>query len=154
PGSFLNSDQVMATGWGNLVGTLVPTADGMRIVWSNGTAWDQLQLAGQGVIGNQSVQIQQNGTGLTFINEHGASSPGYIADADHVVATGWGNLVGTLSATFDGFQINWANGTIWNVPRLAGQGVIGNRGVQIIQAGNNLTFTNENGNSSAGYLTD
>src|SRR5262249_38828171 len=50
PGSFISSNQVVATGWGGLVGTLVPTADGIRIAWANGANWDQLQLAGQGVI--------------------------------------------------------------------------------------------------------
>ena len=119
---------MVATGWGNLVGTLVTTADGMQIDWANGTRWDQPrpldqppQLAGQGFVnGNQVVQITQSGTSLTFTNEKGDTSPGYLADADHVVATGWGNLVGTLSATFDGFRISWANGTAWDFLRLAG----------------------------------
>ena len=131
PGSFLNPKeprQVVATAWGNLVGTLVTTADGMQIDWANGTRWEQPrpldqppQLAGQGFInGNQGVQITQSGTSLTFTNERGDTSPGYLADATHVVATGWGDLVGTVSATFDGFRISWANGTAWDFLRLAG----------------------------------
>ena len=157
PGSFLNSSQVVATGWGNLVGSLVPTADGIRIAWANGSNWDQLQLAGQGVIGNQGVQINQEGNSLTFINENGGTSPGYIADVNHVVATGWGNLVGTLTPTFEGFRISWANGTAWDMLRLAGPWFIGGiQPTQIVQTGNGntLTFINENGGSSAGYIED
>jgi hypothetical protein len=51
-----------------------------------------------------------------LINEVGSSSAGYIEDPNHVVATGWGNLVGTLVATPSGIQINWANGTAWVKP--------------------------------------
>jgi hypothetical protein len=37
---------VVATGWGNLVGTLVATADGgVEIDWANGTAWTNLDVA-------------------------------------------------------------------------------------------------------------
>src|SRR5262249_3067296 len=143
------------TGWGDLVGNLVPTADGMRIAWANGTAWDQPQLAGQGFInGDLGVQIQQSGTNLTFTNERGDSSPGTFLSATQVLATGWGNLVGTLSATFDGFQINWANGTAWDVLRLAGAWSINGQATQVAQPGGGsaLTFTNEAGNASAGYI--
>lgn len=157
PGSFLSATQVVATGWGNLVGTLVPTADGMRIAWANGTAWDQLRLAGQGVIGNRGIQINQDGNSLTFINEFGGTSPGYIADVNHVVATGWGNLVGTLSPTFAGFRISWANGTAWDLLRLAGTWSInGSQTTQVVQPGNGtaLTFINEFGGTSAGYIQD
>ena len=63
---------MVATAWGNLVGTLVTTADGMQIDWANGTRWEQPrpldqppQLAGQGFInGNQGVQVTQSGTSL------------------------------------------------------------------------------------------
>ena len=222
PGSFLSSNQVVATGWGNLVGTLVPTADGIRIAWANGTSWDQLQLAGQGVIGSQGVQINQNGNSLTFINENGGTSPGlhrrrqprrghglgqsgrdpdtrpsrgfasagptarpgtccgwpgrgsstaaspprscrpgtatrltfinenggssagYIQDNSHVVATGWGNLVGTLVPTALGAQINWSNGTSWDELEVAGQWFIGNnQPTEIYQGAEGLTLVNE-----------
>ena len=170
PGSFLNPEephQVVATAWGNLVGTLVTTAAGMQIDWANGTRWEQPrpldqppQLAGQGFInGNQGVQITQSGTSLTFTNERGDTSPGYLADATHVVATGWGGLVGTVSATFDGFRINWANGTAWDFLRLAGawaSNLYEKNATQVVQPGNGtaLTFTNEYGATSAGYIRD
>jgi hypothetical protein len=38
---------------------------------------------------------------------------GLLLDATHVVATDWGNLVGTFSP--DDTQIDWANGTVWNI---------------------------------------
>ena len=44
-----------------------------------------------------------------------------MQDSTHVVATGWGNLVGTLVATANGgVQISWANGTAWTKPQVAG----------------------------------
>jgi hypothetical protein len=157
PGYFQSATQVVATGWGNLAGTLVPIDDGMRIAWANGTAWTQPQLAGQGFIGTQGVQIVQSGNNLTFTNENGGMSTGYIADSSHVVATGWGNLVGTLTATFEGFRINWANGTAWDMPRLGGTWFMGgSQPTQVAQPGNGaaLTFINENGASSPGYIQD
>jgi hypothetical protein len=157
PGTFLSSNRVVATAWHNLVGTLVPMVDGIRILWANGTIWDQLQLAGQGVIGSQAVQITQDGNSLTFINENGQSSPGYIADVNHVVATGWGNLVGTLTPTFEGWRINWANGTTWDMLRLTGPWFInGSQPTQVVQPGNGntLTFINENAVTSAGSIQD
>ena len=155
PGTFVNDSQVIATGWGNLVGTLVPTADGLQIAWANGTNWDQLRLAGTGFIGRLETQVLQQGNSLTFINEFGDSSPGFISDVNHVVATGWGNLVGTLVPTFDGYQIAWANGTNWNVVSLAGTWFInGNQPTQIQQVGTTLKFTNENGNSSPGTFVN
>jgi hypothetical protein len=131
PGSFQSQTQVVATAWGNLVGTLVPTYDGLRIAWSNGTAWDQPQLTGQGFIGSGHVQVSQNGSSLTFTNEKGNMSAGMITDATHVVATGWGNLVGTLTPTFEGYRINWANSSAWDMPRLAGTWSINGQSTQI-----------------------
>ena len=156
PGYFLSANQVVATAWGNLVGTLVPTADGMRIAWANGTAWDQLQLAGQGVTGDQGVQVDQDGNDLTFINENGGTSPGYVQDLVHVVATGWGDLVGTVVATFQGFEIDWANGSVWAMPRLGGNWYGAGRCTQVVQVGDGtaLTFVNESGATSAGYVED
>ena len=156
-GYIQDNGHVVATDWGNLVGTLVPTALGIQIDWANGSAWVQPRLAGQGVIGTQDVQVAQDGSSLTFTNQYGETSPGYIQDPDHVVATGWGNLVGTLSSTFDGLRINWADGTAWDLLRLAGTWFIsGNQTTQIVQPGNgdSLTFINEHGDSSAGYIQD
>src|SRR5213079_1220299 len=116
-----------------------------------------LQLAGQGFIGNQGIQLNQNGNTLTFINEYGGTSPGYIADVNHVVATGWGNLVGTLTPTFEGLRINWANNSAWDMLRLAGTWFInGSQPTKVVQPGNGntLTFINELGGSSAGYIRD
>jgi parallel beta-helix repeat protein len=157
PGLFQSPTQVVATGWGNLTGTLVSIDDGTRINWSNGTAWSQPELAGQGFIGTRTVQIAQNGNNLTFTNENGGTSAGYIADATHVVATSWGNLVGTLTATFEGYRINWANGTAWDMLRLAGTWFInGSQTAQVVQpsSGTALTFINENGASSPGFIQD
>ena len=45
-----------------------------------------------------------------FNNDYGATSAGYIRDSSHVVATDWGNSVGTLAATSNGaVQITWSD---------------------------------------------
>ena len=87
----------------------------------NGTTWNFLRLAGSWSINGLATQIQQPGGGgaLTFINERGDASAGDIQDSSDVVATGWGNLVGTLVATTDGdVQIDWANVTTWKRPQV------------------------------------
>jgi hypothetical protein len=65
-------------------------------------------------ISGRPTQIQQNSTGgLTFTNENGSVSGGYFVDLWHVVASGWGNLVGTIVGTPGAYTIYWANGTVW-----------------------------------------
>jgi hypothetical protein len=94
------------------------------------------QLAGTWFInGDQTTQVRQNASSLTSANENGNSSPGMFLSSTRVVATGWGNLVGTLSATFGWFRINWANGTAWDMPRLAGDWSINGLATQVAQPG-------------------
>jgi hypothetical protein len=113
----------------------VATADGVAVFGLLANA-GLPRLAGPWFInGDEATRIQQNGTSLTFTNEAGNSSPGTFLSSTQVVATGWGNLVGTLVPTADGMRIAWANGTAWDQPQLAGQGFInGDLSVQIAQA--------------------
>jgi hypothetical protein len=146
----------VATGWGNLVGTLSPTFDGFRISWANGTAWDLLRLGGTWFInGTQPTRVVQPGDGsaLTFINEFGATSAGYVLDGSHVVATGWGDLGGTLVPTALGIRIDWSNGSSWEEPRLGGQWFTGgNQPTAIYEGPDSLTLVNERGEISLGYV--
>jgi len=146
----------VATGWGNLVGTLSPTFEGFRISWANGTAWDMLRLAGTWFIdGSQSTKVVQagNGNSLTFINENGAVSAGYIRDNSHVVATSWGNLLGTLVPTALGVRIEWSNGTAWDELRLGGPWFIGsNQPTELYQGIDSLTLINERGQITRGSV--
>jgi hypothetical protein len=113
-GYVQDSSHVVATGWGNLVGTLVPTALGAEIDWSNGTSWHELEVAGPWSFNGQPTAIYQGSQGLTLINERGDISLGYVASDDEIIATGWGNLVGIVVTTDTGRQIRWANGTTWS----------------------------------------
>jgi hypothetical protein len=148
---------VVATGW-NLTGTLSATFQGFQIGWANGTTWTMPRLDGSWTYNGRVTQVVQvgGGTKLMFVNEFGIPVVGYVQDSTHVVATGWGNLVGTLSATFDGFRIDWANGTAWDFLRLGGSWSINGQATQVAQPnnGNTLTFTNEFGDMSAGYIQD
>jgi hypothetical protein len=138
--------QVVATGWGNLVGTIVPTSFGERIVWGNGTEWDQIKIAGVDFINvNQRTVVGQNGYYLTFVNEHGNVSGGYIANSHQVVATGWGNLVGDLNVTPLGYAISWHNGTAWNAVSVGGTWFGNGVGEWIAQSGTGLTFYYQGG---------
>jgi hypothetical protein len=113
PGYLMSNGQVVATGWGNLVGTL--SHNNTRITWSNGSTWDRqapVNLAGKWLINGRPCTIQQSGNNLIFTNERGQRSEGYIMPNGQVVATGWGNLIGTLS--HNNTRITWNNGSIWN----------------------------------------
>jgi len=115
-GAFTSSNQVIATNWGNLMGTLV--SNDTQINWSNGTVWTLApagnvpNIAGDWMVNNQATTISQSGASLTFKNERGQVSAGqFLSTGTQVMATGWGNLVGTL--TNNDTEIDWANGTVW-----------------------------------------
>jgi hypothetical protein len=101
----------------------------------------------------QACRIEQKGDALTFINERGDRSPGHVKDGNAVIATGWGNLQGTLAE--ESTRINWANGTWWSrFPLLQGTWTIGGRPCRIEQKGRELTFINERGERAAGHFKD
>ena len=120
-GRIISSTQVIADGWGGLVGTV--SADGNTINWANNTTWVRAQVSppsftpptlamNWSINGNQSTQITTNSPfSLTFRNEFGDTSAGTFTSPTQVVATGWGNLVGNLNA--NGTEIQWANNTRW-----------------------------------------
>lgn len=121
-GRIISSTQVIADGWGGLVGTV--SADGNTINWANNTTWVRAQVTPPSsftpptlamnwfINGNQSTQITTNSPfSLTFRNEFGNTSAGTFTSPTQVVATGWGNLVGNLNA--NGTEIQWANNTRW-----------------------------------------
>ena len=113
-GFFIGSDLIDAPAWGNLTATLV-NGD-TQINWGNGTVWTKVAVnpppvAGTWMIGTQQTHIQQSGGILVITNENGSSAPGVLISGTQIDATGWGNLVGTLSN--DNTRIDWANGTYW-----------------------------------------
>ncbi len=131
-GRLFSDTQVIADGWGGLIGTI---GNGNIISWSNGTVWTRAgsvvtpptssptftppSLATNWSInGNQATRIDTNGTNLTFTNEFGATSSGRFLSEAQVVATTWGNLVGTLSA--NNTVIQWSNNTRWTASTDAG----------------------------------
>ncbi len=162
-GNFISSTQVVATNWGNLVGTISGTPGNYTISWANGTVWHETastfpNLAGVWNINGLPTQIQQSGSALTFTNEGSNVSAGNFLSATQVVATGWANLVGTISGTSGNYTISWANGTVWSegagtVPNLAGAWNINGLPTQIQESGIGLSFTNEGNNASAGNFT-
>ncbi len=159
-GMFIGSEEVEATGWGDLTGTLVN--NNTQINWSNGTSWTLSgvvvtppDISGAWMYNGKSTQIAQAGNSLTFTNEVGGTSAGTFDSSTQVTATGWGNLVGTLSNNDD--TITWSNGTVWTkgtitAPSIAGTWSYLNKPTEITQAGSSLTFTNEVGGTSAGFF--
>ena len=86
-------------------------ADGKISFSSNSQVWTKLDLPPNYT--NQSgaaVHILQNGASLTFVDKFGNTSPGYWISPTQVVATGWGNEVGTVSNG----TIVWPAGIVWS----------------------------------------
>ncbi|HEY3964028.1 MAG TPA: hypothetical protein VGM05_05680, partial [Planctomycetaceae bacterium] len=156
-GMVVSSNEVEATQWGNLTATL--SSDGNTLTWSNGTVWTkgaaQVNIAGTWMIDGKQTSIQQTGTSLVFTNENGQTSQGMFIGSEEIEATDWGDLTGTL--VNNNTQINWSNGTTWTLsgvvvtpPNIAGAWMYNGKATSIAQSGNNLTFTNEVGGTSAG----
>lgn len=111
--------------------------------------------------------ISANGPFFSITNEQGSTSSGHIQgmNSNVLVAEQWQFVQGTLSG--DGSRINWSNGTFWaKCDNGGGGGGGGHRrpnlqgtwyrdgnhslGCSISQRGNNLTFTNEQGQTAQG----
>jgi hypothetical protein len=111
--------------------------------------------------------ISANGPFFSMTNEQGSTSSGHLQgmNSNVLVAEQWQFVQGTLSG--DGNQINWSNGTYWaRCDNGGGGGGGGHRrpnlqgtwyrdgnhslGCSISQRGNNLTFTNEQGQTAQG----
>jgi hypothetical protein len=117
-GILLSPTRVLASGWGNLIGTLERTSQAVRILWDNGTVWERAVLEGSWRIGGGAASVSRDGAQLTFMNEFGVSSEGFFLAPDVVVAVGWGNLVGIVQRTPFGNEIRWMNGTNWTQDQL------------------------------------
>ncbi len=77
----------------------------------NGQIWKKLDLPANYTTsfgGNSSV-IENGNISLTFINNQGQTSPGYWLTPTQVVATAFGNEVGTVGSG----QIVWSTGEVW-----------------------------------------
>ncbi|HTI52120.1 MAG TPA: hypothetical protein VL475_14255, partial [Planctomycetaceae bacterium] len=153
-GTYLGVNRVAATDW-NVTGTI--SWDGETINWSNGSVWklnpdlpgDWANAAGQ------PVGMEQFGSTLVFLNRAGGKSAGRFIDPTHVLATDWGNIVGTLQS--DG--IHWSNGTFWSPQSLTGTnpelGGLWDRDgwdLRVLQSNGVLTFINRAGGISAGHF--
>lgn len=157
-GHFTSTTQIVATNWGNLTGTLV----GSTIQWSNGSFWSAtnpalgtpVNVVGAWEFGGSDTTILQWHQTLVFVNEHGQAAAGSVVDSTHVVATGWGNLGGTIDTA--NRSIVWDNGAVWyRVPvldRNENWHTDGGRPTAISQMGVQVLFTNEFGNRSQGQF--
>jgi len=154
-GLFTASEQVKATGWGNLVGNL--SDNDQKLTWSNGSVWTKVppvDLAGRWLGNGRPSTITQTGTNLTFINENGGKANGVFLASGQVEAIDWGNLIGTLSD--NNTTITWANNSIWTKvppPDISGTWLANGKTTSIAQSGGNLTITNENGGQTPGFFT-
>ena len=112
--------------------------------------------------------ITANGPFFTLTNEQGSTSSAHIQgmNSNVIVAEQWQLVQGTLSP--DGSQINWSNGTYWAQCSSSGGGGGGggrrrpnlqgtwyrdgnhSMACSINQHQNNLTFTNETGQTAQG----
>ncbi|MFN0053941.1 MAG: beta strand repeat-containing protein [Planctomycetales bacterium] len=154
---FITPNQIIATGWGNLVGTL----EGQVIKWSNNTSWTYTPVTGPnpdlgGVwdVGGQDTRILQNANGLTFVNRSGGTSTGSFTSPTQVVATDWGPAQGTIGG--NGTTLTWAsNNIVWTkLPKVTGPAITAaGKETGIIQLERNLTLVDELGQTTQGRLT-
>ncbi|MFN0054189.1 MAG: hypothetical protein ACKV0T_18590, partial [Planctomycetales bacterium] len=154
-GQFVGQNQVVATDWGGIRGTL----SGSTIRWNNGTVWtqralsaDQPDLGGvwQTSVNGQGTRILQTDNQLTFINRTGGVSTGRFVSANEVVADAW-NSRGVIV----GNSLTWSsNGIIWSkLPRLGGSYMDADGQVLTVnQLERSLTLTTSQGAVSHGTL--
>jgi hypothetical protein len=137
--------QVVATGWGNLVGNLVGEN---QILWTNGSIWTRIpDIGGYWRITGSNTGIVQNGVDLTFINEQGQEVSGRFTSPTTVFANGW-NLSATLQSNG---VLQWANSTSWTRNDISGwwQTATGQH-AQIFQRGFSLVVARPDGVASVG----
>jgi subtilase family serine protease len=159
-GQFASSNQVTASNFDNIsiVTATVDTStpDNGRILWSDGTVWLRVSLAGQysvAVPGSSTptlASITQNGTALTLINGATTNSATVSSASLLTVSLGGGS---TATATYANGKISFSNnGQVWtkldlpaNYTNQAGAAV------HILQNGASLIFVDKFGNTSAGF---
>lgn len=113
--------RLVALDWGNLEGT--PNFALSAVFWSNDTQWvrvggkfafvgDYPTVTGGGCSGaNRSPAVGFNRDGkLVAVNECGNVTPIVLKIDGSVIATGWNNIRGNLSAN----ALSWSNGTVWS----------------------------------------
>jgi hypothetical protein len=100
----------------------------------NGQLWTKLDLLPSytSSFGGNATSVIQNGTtSLTFVNGQGQTSPGFWMSPTQVVATAFGNEVGTL---IPGGEIAWSTGEIWTENTVLNGTKNGSSGVTSITA--------------------
>ncbi len=78
----------------------------------NGQMWTKLDLPTNytSSFGGSASVVQNGTTSLMFVNNQGQTSPGYWISPTQVVATAFGNEVGTVGSG----AINWSTGEVWS----------------------------------------
>ena len=81
------------------------------ITFSNGRVWTKLDLPSDYTNARGSAtHVIENGASLTFVNFLGATSSGSWISPTQVMATDWGNEIGTIGTG----TITWSLGVVWN----------------------------------------
>jgi hypothetical protein len=153
-GRWVGPNQVEATDWGNLRGTVTWLADGhRRITWDNGTFWDtRTKMLSGRFFYNGVCRVKEDADGrLRFRNENGDEVRGAWLSTNRVVAFGW-NVQGTIQDRPNGERrITWDNGTFWDTHALSGTYWFHGGRCQVREDANGaLTFINESGSTVSG----
>lgn len=152
---FITPTQVVATDWGNLLGSAV----GNQIQWNNATEWTELPDLEKTftINGTDPTLVEQLGTELLFTNEFGSMSTGRFTSATEVIADAWGNL----TATVVNGNLEFANNTTWTAQadpangepaNLSGAWATDGGGTKILQFDDQLLLIDELGAVSQGTL--
>lgn len=162
-GRVLTGTTIIADTWGGLNATV--SDDMNRIDWDNGSVWTRADLTPIPVLPEEfefnglHTHLEQHGVELIVTNEHGDASRARFLSPTQIVASEWGDLIGTLS--LDNQRIDWSNASAWTTPATAvptpadvsGAWLINGVWTQITQSQRALTLFNERGEVSSASLS-
>lgn len=128
-----------------------------QILW-NGNSWDRAQISGTYLVhsNNRVATISQSGGSLILTDENGNTATGTWLNSNQftVKFRGWSQAqIATVEQNFATTSILW-NGNSWDKTNLNGTYFVHSNGrsATIVQNGNSLTLTDENGNTTTTHF--
>ncbi len=128
----------------------VATVDPEALRWTNGTAWEKIDVAGLYNVNGALARIEQQGSQLWIINAAGKFSVGQITSTSTLSAANFG-LTASISKLG---EIDWSDGSTWTKVELASQYLVNGKLAQVIQDGNTTVLVNAAGKTSVVRFID
>jgi CSLREA domain-containing protein len=158
-GIWTSTTQVTVPAWGNDVADFSTPG---KVQWSDGSVWNLSTTATprftvtdytNGSNALESHVIRNDSNTVVFLNGHGSFALGAWTSTTQATVAAWGNDV----ATFGMNNVNWSDGSLWNLlnaapPQITNYTTGANsQTTSVIQNGTNtVVFHNENGSFALG----